>query len=123
MPDPDHNLSRVLATRLRESEASRVRERAEREGISVSGFARRALLHAVRGVAVSPAAVLLGACVIERHFTLDRTMKGPDHAASVEPPGMSLIVRRARNLHISLGSPKKTILESELANRKKFRGY
>ncbi len=76
-----------------------------------------------RGVAVSPGAVLSGACVIERHFTLDRTMKGPDHAASLEPPGMSLLIRRARNFYIALGSPEKRVLESELANRKKFRGY
>ncbi len=76
-----------------------------------------------RGIAVSPGAVLLGACVIERHFTLDRTMKGPDHAASVEPNGMSLLVRRARNFYIALGSPEKHVLACELANRKKFRGY
>ena len=76
-----------------------------------------------RGVAVSPGAGLSGACVIERHFTLDRTMKGPDHAASLEPPGMSLLIRRARNFYIALGSPEKRVLESELANRKKFRGY
>ena len=37
-----------------------------------------------RGIAVTLAAVALGACVVERHFTLDRTMEGPDHAASLE---------------------------------------
>jgi sialic acid synthase SpsE len=74
-----------------------------------------------RGVLISAGAVLLGACVIERHFTLDRTMKGPDHAASLEPEGMSLLVRRSRNFYISLGFSEKKVLESEVANRKKFR--
>ena len=75
-----------------------------------------------RGIAISPGAVLLGASVIERHFTLDRTMKGTDHAASLEPGGMSLLVRRAKNFFDALGSPDKQILASEIANRKKFRG-
>lgn len=76
-----------------------------------------------RGVAISASAVALGACVIERHFTLDRTMKGPDHASSVEPLGMNHIVTRARRLLTAMGSPNKTVLDCELKNRKKFRGY
>lgn len=74
-----------------------------------------------RGVSVSPGAVLLGACVIERHFTLDRTMKGPDHAASAEPDGMSLIVRRSQNFFKALGNLDKKVLPCEQDNRKKFR--
>ena len=74
-----------------------------------------------RGASIAPGAVLLGACVIERHFTLDRTMKGPDHAASAEPEGMSLLVRRSHNFFKALGSPDKQVLPCELANRKKFR--
>ncbi len=76
-----------------------------------------------RGVSISPGAVLMGACVIERHFTLDRTMKGPDHAASAEPEGMALLVRRSRNFFKALGRPDKAPLPSELENRRKFRGY
>jgi sialic acid synthase len=76
-----------------------------------------------RGVAISPGVVLLGACVIERHFTLDRTMKGTDHASSLEPQGMSLLVRRSHNFVRALGSSEKKVLESEMGNRKKFRGY
>jgi sialic acid synthase SpsE len=76
-----------------------------------------------RGVAISASAIALGACVIERHFTLDRTMKGPDHASSVEPLGMNHIVTRAKRLFAAMGSPNKTVLDCELKNRKKFRGY
>lgn len=74
------------------------------------------------GVSISPGTVLMGGCVIERHFTLDRTMKGPDHAASAEPEGMELLVRRARNYFKALGSSEKRVLECEVAARKKFRG-
>lgn len=76
-----------------------------------------------KGVGITAASVALGACMIERHFTLDRTMKGPDHAASVEPTGMELIIKRARRVFVALGNSEKTVLDSELANRKKFRGY
>ena len=76
-----------------------------------------------RGTSITSAAVALGACVLERHFTLDRTMKGPDHASSVEVEGMKLIVERAHKIFKSLGSEKKKVLECELKNRKKFRGY
>lgn len=76
-----------------------------------------------KGIVICVAAVALGACVIERHFTLDRTMKGPDHASSVEPNGMDLIVRRSRYVYDALGKAEKEVLESELKNRKKFRGY
>lgn len=76
-----------------------------------------------RGTSISTAAIVLGASIIERHFTLDRTMKGPDHASSVEPTGMALIVDRAKRIYEALGSPEKRVLESELKNRKKFRGY
>jgi sialic acid synthase len=76
-----------------------------------------------RGTTISTSAVVLGACMIERHFTLDRTMKGPDHASSVEPSGMGLIVDKANRIYKALGSPEKRILDCELKNRKKFRGY
>jgi len=76
-----------------------------------------------RGTGITIASIALGACVIERHFTLDRSMKGPDHASSVEPYGMELIVKRAIRTHHALGSSEKKVLDCELENRKKFRGY
>jgi len=76
-----------------------------------------------RGTTISVASVLLGACMIERHFTLDRTLKGPDHASSVEPTGLKLLIERSHKVFTALGSDKKYVLDSELNNRKKFRGY
>lgn len=67
-----------------------------------------------RGIAVSEAAVALGACVVERHFTLDRTMKGPDHAASLEPPGLFKLIRDIQIIKKSMGSSKKRIQEREI---------
>lgn len=76
-----------------------------------------------RNVSTCIASVMLGASMIERHFTLDRTMKGTDHAISVEPQGMSMIVRRAKGFFNALGNPEKRVLDCELANRMKNRGY
>ena len=76
-----------------------------------------------RGIAICTSAVALGACVIERHFTLDRTLKGPDHASSIEPIGMKDIVTRSKKIFNALGNPNKSVLDCELKNRKKFRGY
>jgi sialic acid synthase SpsE len=59
-----------------------------------------------RGIAVSAAAATLGACVVERHFTKDRTLAGPDHAASLEPIGLEKLVRDIR--HIEAGLAGKT---------------
>ena len=76
-----------------------------------------------RGVAITSSAIVLGSCVVERHFTLDRTMKGPDHASSVEPLGLVHIVTRSSRMFKAMGNPNKTVLDCELKNRKKFRGY
>ena len=76
-----------------------------------------------RGTTVTIASVAIGGCMVERHFTLDRSMKGPDHAASLEITGMSAVVERIKKTYVSLGTSQKNILESELKNRKKFRGY
>ena len=76
-----------------------------------------------RGIAICTSAITLGACAIERHFTLDRTMKGPDHASSVEPIGMADIVSRSKKIFAAMGTSEKTVLDCELKNRKKFRGY
>jgi sialic acid synthase SpsE len=66
-----------------------------------------------RGLAPSEAAAALGAVVIERHFTVDRTMTGPDHAASLEPEGLRKLIRNIRNIERALGSAEKTILDEE----------
>lgn len=72
---------------------------------------------------IAPSAVLYNACAIERHFTLDRSMKGPDHALSLEPSGMNILVKRSNALFIAKGSEEKIVTQSELVTRKKFRGY
>jgi sialic acid synthase SpsE len=72
------------------------------------------------GVVLPAAAVALGACVIEKHFTLDRTMIGPDHAASVEPRGMELIKKYANTVQLGLGSFERDNNEQEQAARIKY---
>ena len=76
-----------------------------------------------RGTVLCTSTILLGSRVIERHFTLDRYMKGPDHASSLESEGMSLVVKRAKRTFSALGTSDKRVLENELSGRKKFRGY
>ena len=73
------------------------------------------------GLAVSLAACVMGAKVIERHFTLDRTMKGGDHAASLEPTGLSKLVRDIRVCEEAFGSSHKDIQPSEDKCMKKLR--
>lgn len=70
-----------------------------------------------RGIAVSEAAATLGACVVERHFTRDRTLPGPDHAASLEPIGLEKLVRDIRHIEAALGSGEKTIAQAEVPVR------
>ena len=72
------------------------------------------------GVVLPAVSVALGACVIEKHFTLDRTMTGPDHAASVEPRGLELVVKYCKSAHNGLGSYEKKMLESEKNQRIKY---
>lgn len=66
-----------------------------------------------QGIAIPPVAVGLGACIVERHFTLDRTMKGGDHAASLEPQGFMKMVRDIHHVSEAMGSFEKEIQESE----------
>ena len=73
------------------------------------------------GVIQSVMAVLLGACVIERHITLDRAMWGSDQAASLEPSGLDRMVRDIRLIPVSLGDGKKIVLESEKPILEKLR--
>lgn len=70
----------------------------------------------------SVATVLLGATVIERHITLDRTMWGSDHMASVEPQGLIKLVRGIRELESALGDGVIGVTEGEKPVRKKLRG-
>ena len=69
-----------------------------------------------KGIEVPIAAVALGATVIEKHFTLDRNMEGPDHKASLEPDELQAMVCAIRNIEQALGSGHKTISESERKN-------
>ena len=68
------------------------------------------------GIEVAIAAVALGACVIEKHFTLDRALPGPDHKASLEPAELKAMIDAIRNVEIALGSNVKQVTASELKN-------
>lgn len=69
-----------------------------------------------KGIEVPIAAVALGATVIEKHFTLDRNMEGPDHKASLEPDELKQMVSSIRNIEQAIGTGHKTISESERKN-------
>ncbi|MEL7271422.1 MAG: N-acetylneuraminate synthase [Bacteroidota bacterium] len=69
------------------------------------------------GIEVPVAAVAMGATVIEKHFTLDRTLKGPDHKASLEPDELKAMVESIRNIEIALGHGLKEPTESEKKNK------
>lgn len=69
-----------------------------------------------RGIEVPIAAAALGASVIEKHFTLDRNMSGPDHKASLEPDELVAMVSAIRNIEVALGSGIKSPSESESKN-------
>lgn len=88
---------------------------AERYGVPV-GYSG----HEV-GLPPSVAAVALGACMVERHITLDRAMWGSDQAASVEPQGFSRLVRDIRAVEASMGDGVKRVIEAEIPIMKKLR--
>jgi len=69
------------------------------------------------GIGASPWAVACGACIIEKHFTLDKTMRGPDHRASIEPNELMELVKIIRNVELSLGDGIKKVMPSELKNK------
>lgn len=73
------------------------------------------------GIAPDIAAYTLGTHIIERHFTLDRTWKGTDHAASLEPPGLSKLIRNLNSVHKSLKLKESGILDCEKLSRKKLK--
>lgn len=69
------------------------------------------------GIECDIAAAALGATVIEKHFTLDKTMEGPDHQASLEPDELKAMVQAVRNVEKALGSGKKEVSASEAKNK------
>ena len=96
-------------------EISRLRENYEHRVKSI-GFSGHHL-----GIAIDMAAYTLGANYIERHYTLDRTWKGTDHAASLEPDGIRRVVRDCNALHEALQYKKSEILPIEQAQREKLK--
>jgi sialic acid synthase len=106
-PVPFEQVSLLEIARLKHAYADRVK---------AIGFSGHHL-----GIAVDVAAVTLGASWIERHFTLDRTWKGTDHAASLEPDGFRRLVRDARAVSRALAAKDRPILEVEEAQRRKLK--
>ncbi|MDI9394569.1 MAG: N-acetylneuraminate synthase family protein [Euryarchaeota archaeon] len=99
------------------NEILRIREKFEKrvKGIGFSG-------HHL-GIAADVAALAYGAKYFERHFTLDRTWKGTDHAASLEPDGMRRLARDLRNVSKSLTYKQQEILDIEEAQRNKLKRF
>ncbi|PHS14924.1 MAG: N-acetylneuraminate synthase [Kangiella sp.] len=75
-----------------------------------------------QGITIPVAAVARGACIIEKHFTLDNNMEGPDHKASLEPNELTEMITAIRNVEVALGdgvkSPKPSEIKNKLAARK-----
>lgn len=106
-PVPFEDICLLEITRLRELYGHRVK---------AIGFSGHHL-----GIAVDSAAVALGAEWIERHFTLDRTWKGTDHAASLEPDGVRKMARDCRAVAKALTYKKKDVLDIEEVQRDKLK--
>jgi len=73
------------------------------------------------GIASSVAAVAMGACVVERHLTLDRAMWGSDQAASLEPNGITRLMRDIHLVELAMGNGEKRLLDAEVPIMKKLR--
>lgn len=106
-PVPFGDICLLELTRLRERFGDRVKE---------IGFSGHHL-----GIAADVAAQTLGATWIERHYTLDRTWKGTDHAASLEPDGIRKLVRNAHAVAEALAYKPSELLDIELPQRKKLK--
>ncbi|WP_256009581.1 N-acetylneuraminate synthase family protein [Desertivirga xinjiangensis] len=106
-PVPFEDISLLEIVRIREKFENRVK---------AIGFSGHHL-----GIAVDSAAIALGAEWVERHFTLDRTWKGTDHAASLEPDGMRKLARDCRAVHKALTYKEKEILDIEDVQRNKLK--
>lgn len=96
-------------------EINRMKEQFE-ERVKAIGFSGHHL-----GIAVDVAAYTLGASIIERHYTLDRTWKGTDHAASLEPDGVRKLVRNLNAVHCALRNKSSEILPIEKVQRDKLK--
>ncbi len=106
-PVPFKDVCLLEITRMREKYESRVK---------AIGFSGHHL-----GIAVDIAAYTLGASYIERHYTLDRTWKGTDHAASLEPDGIRKLVRNLNAVHEALTEKEQEILPIEQVQRDKLK--
>lgn len=106
-PVPFEDICLLEITRMREQYSNRVK---------AIGFSGHHL-----GIAVDSAAVALGAEFIERHFTLDRTWKGTDHAASLEPDGVRKLVRDCKAVYKALSYKQIDILDIESVQRNKLK--
>ena len=73
------------------------------------------------GIDVGVAAVALGACVLEKHLTLDRTRIGMDNQMAIEPEGMALLVRNCQNVQIALGDTRRILHPAEMEQRNNMR--
>jgi N-acetylneuraminate synthase len=73
------------------------------------------------GTSISLAAIALGACIIEKHFTLDKDMAGWDHAISADPAELTEITREGRNVFVGLGGFERKVSPAEEEKKKKFR--
>lgn len=73
------------------------------------------------GTAIPLAAIALGACIIEKHFTLDQDLPGWDHAISANPEQLRIIVEEGKNIFTALGETTRTVSPAEIEKRKKFR--
>lgn len=106
-PVPFEDICLLEITRMREAYSNRVK---------AIGFSGHHL-----GIAVDSAAVALGAEWIERHYTLDRTWKGTDHAASLEPDGVRKLARDCRAVAKALTFKNKDVLDIEMVQRDKLK--
>lgn len=106
-PVPFKDVCLLEITRMREAYENRVK---------AIGFSGHHL-----GIAVDVAAYTLGADIIERHYTLDRTWKGTDHAASLEPDGIRKLVRNLNAVHDALTYKESEILPIEQVQRDKLK--
>ena len=106
-PVPFDDICLLELTRIRQSYGHRVKS---------IGFSGHHL-----GIAVDSAAVALGAEWVERHYTLDRTWKGTDHAASLEPDGVRKLARDCRAIARALTYKSKDILDIEIVQRNKLK--
>lgn len=70
-----------------------------------------------QGIEVATAAVAMGATIIEKHFTLDRNLPGPDHQASLEPGELAAMVNAIRNIEMAIGDGIKRLTPSEIRNK------